>query len=327
MSRSAESAPKKTSGPVPGTTAGLETVTEWRALLSRYSHIVLVANSDECQLESLVATLPDTALFVFFNKVYKVLRRPFAGNALLVARSSAAGANIVYRREVGDVLRFFEGANFQGILNIRAHHEERLSAAAEFGVPNVGHLDLAGYFSGFYPQGRMPTSGFALAIWLCELDIGRPVILTGFSARRSEKWKLFHQHDWTFEQVLLRLFVRLGKLQASDTAELCPYAVLQQRFPDIKPADIALSAAEVLSERLDGANHEIDRLISLTKFNRAIQNFTRWLKPKTRKQKLAEKNLREAAQGGSPALADRRNGLDDVSPIGDVAESHGFGKK
>ncbi|MBX4949923.1 3-deoxy-manno-octulosonate cytidylyltransferase, partial [Rhizobium binae] len=38
----------------------------WKALLSRYSHIVLVANSEAVDLERLRSELPETALYVFF---------------------------------------------------------------------------------------------------------------------------------------------------------------------------------------------------------------------------------------------------------------------
>lgn len=328
MTVPAGSAAGKSSGSQPRLTATrLSSPEDWRALLSEYSHIVFVANSDECRLDTLVPALPDTTLYVFFNKVYKVLDRPFEGNALLVARSSSVGANIVYRREVGDVLRFFAPGRFRGILNLKAHSDERLSAVDEFGISEVGHLDLAAYFADFYPQGRVPTSGFALAVWLCELDIGRPITLTGFSARRSEQWKLFHEHDWTFEQILIRLFVRLGKLGATDTAEASPYAVLQQRFPDIRPADVIATATEVLAERLDGANHELDRLISLTRFNRAVHNFSRWLKPKTRKQKIAE--ARKKLESGDDRAALAKPGKDEDIPSldGDSAEGRGAGKK
>jgi hypothetical protein len=62
-----------------------------------FGRVVLVANSEAVDVADLQARHAG-ALFVFFNKVYKVLDRPFAGDALLVARSGPAGANIVYRR-------------------------------------------------------------------------------------------------------------------------------------------------------------------------------------------------------------------------------------
>src|SRR5262249_12763067 len=87
-----------------GTTSGLSTTADWRSFFAPYSTIVLVANSDEVDIESLRASLPGDALFVFFNKVYKVLKRPFDGNALLAVRSGTAGVKIVNRGEVSEVV-------------------------------------------------------------------------------------------------------------------------------------------------------------------------------------------------------------------------------
>lgn len=277
------------------TTEGIDATAGWSELFSRYTHIVLVANSEQAQLDAVRSGLPDTALFVFFNKVYKVLERPFDGNALLVARSGSVGANIVYRREVGDVLNYFPGDRFVGVANLRVDAGERFSRAEDFGGAAVGHLDLASHFTDFYPKGRIPTSGFALAVWLAELRLGRTVMITGFSARRSASWKLFHQHDWTFEQVVLRLLIRSGTIVSAEGAEFNAYSAITRRFPELETGEVVFAGVEVLSERLEGANHEIDRLFSYTKFNRALHTFSRWLKPKKRKVKLAEK-LKAAEQ-------------------------------
>lgn len=277
----------ETNGPAAGTsTAGLASAEDWRALLSRFSHIVLVANSEAVNLPELRRDMPETALFVFFNKVYKVLSEPFSGNALLVARSGTMGANIVHRRETSDVLKFFPNPGFLGILNIRVEAGERLSPPADFGSAPAGHLDLASYFTDFYPAGKLATSGFAMALWLSELQVPGRIVLAGFSARRSERWKVFSIHDWTFEQVFLRLFSRLGKIEIVGGAQASSFAGLAKRFPDVPPAEIALVAAEVLSERLENTDNQIDRLMSITKGLRSLDNFFRRLKPKTRKERF-----------------------------------------
>src|SRR5262245_25051672 len=93
-------------------TTGLLALEDWRPLFSAYSTIVLVANSGNVDVNALRAKLPVDTLFVFFNKVFRVLERPFDGNSLLVARSGLAGADIVYRREVHSVVRFFNRDRF-----------------------------------------------------------------------------------------------------------------------------------------------------------------------------------------------------------------------
>ena len=241
--------------------------------------IALVANSDEVDVDALRASLPSDALFVFFNQVFKVLDRPFDGNSLLAVRSGGHGVKIVRRGEVDKVASYFPSDSFLGIMCLRAGPVERVTPASAFGGVPTGHLDLTDDFADFYPANLLPSTGFALAVWLSELGLGKKIILAGFSARRSENLKLSHIHDWTFEQVVQRLLVRSGRLTISNVATPRSYAALMERFPDIPAANISLAAAEVLSERLENANAEIDKLISTTRANRSVANFFRRLKP------------------------------------------------
>lgn len=261
----------------------------WAAAFARYADIVLVANSDAVDIGDLRTRFGDGTLFVFFNKVYKVLHQAFDGECLLVARSSEAGANIVYRREVEDVVRLLEGPVFRGILNLKAAAAETFSPAEAFGDRTVGFLDLSRHFSDFYSSRHVPSSGFALAVWLTEQRIPARIHLAGFTARRSEAWKVFHVHDWTTEQIVQRLLLRAGKLHAVDGAgPEIPLDRIADRFPGIDASDVSIVAVNVLSERLEQANVVIDKLLSLTSFQRKIDAALRRLKPKTRKAKLAD---------------------------------------
>jgi len=271
--------------PAAGSAAGLNSADEWRGMLAGFSHIVLVANSDAVDIASLQEQFPQTALFVFFNKVYKVLDRPFHGHSLLISRGQPRGANIVYRGEVGEVVKFFPKEYFLGIMNIRLGLEEKLNPAADFQGAPTGHLDLVGFCSDFYTEGKTPTSGFAMALWLSDLKLPGAIVLAGFSARRSQKWRVVSAHDWSFEQTFLRLFARLGKITIHGGVALNPYISLAQRFTEVPPAEIALAAAEVLSERLGNTDAEIDKLISLTNVIRSADSFMRRLRPKFLKRK------------------------------------------
>ncbi|MDL2410395.1 3-deoxy-manno-octulosonate cytidylyltransferase [Rhizobium calliandrae] len=271
--------------PVGGAAAGLTTTDDWRSKLAAFSHIVLVANSDAVDIGSLQTQFPPTALFVFFNKVYKVLDRPFHRPSLLISRGQPRGANIVYRGEVGDVVKFFPKEYFLGIMNIRLGLEEKLNPAADFQGAPTGHLDLVGFCRDFYTDGKTPTSGFAIALWLSDLKLPGAIVLAGFSAKRSEKWRVVSVHDWTFEQTFLRLFARLGKITIHGGVSANAYAKLAERFCEIPTAEISLAAAEVLSERLSNTDAEVDRLISLTNMIRSTDNFLRRLKPKFLKRR------------------------------------------
>ena len=289
--------------PFAGTSAGLSTADDWRTLLASYPAIVLVANSDGVDIDALRASLPGDALFVFFNRVYKVLDRPFDGNALLVVRSTVGGPNlVVHRREVADVVGYFASDRFLGIMSLRASSQEKVTPSSDFGGVPTGQLDLAEHFADFYPADHLPSSGFALAVWLCELDPGRGIVLAGFSGRRSDRWKMFDIHDWTFEQVVQRLLIRSSRLMVMPAATPHAYAALMKRFPDMSAADISLAAAEILSERLENANREIDRLISVTKVGRSIENFIRSLKPVENVVRRLRRSLASESRG------DKRHG-------------------
>ena len=273
-----------------GSVAGCRSVEAWRAFFASYSHIVLVANSEDQRFEELRETLPETALFVFFNRVEKVISEPFSGNSLLVTRSNQAGSELVYRGLVGKTTALLAGPGFAGVLNLRTAFIERMNEIADFGAVPAGLLDLASYFEEFYPPGHTASSGFAMALWLCENVPGSKIILTGFSAQRGTKWKLFHIHDWTFEQTCLRVLAIKDKLSIDGPDARDPYALLTRRFPDIETRDIAFGVAQTLSLRLEASNRQIDRLVSITAPLRAAYDLFRALKRKSKKERvLAER--------------------------------------
>ncbi|MEZ2131661.1 MULTISPECIES: 3-deoxy-manno-octulosonate cytidylyltransferase [unclassified Sinorhizobium] len=271
--------------PPAGAAAGLTAAEDWRQLFAAFSHIVLVANSEAVDIRTIQPQYPPTTLFVFFNRVFKVLDRPFERHAILISRGQPRGSNIVYRKEVREVVKFFPKEYFLGIMNIRLGVEEKLNPAADFEGAPTGHLDLLGFCSDFYSEGKTPTSGFAMALWLSEMRLPGTIVLAGFSARRSAKWRVVSVHDWSFEQTFLRLFARLGKISIHGGVSENAYARLAKRFPEIPPAEIALAASEVLSERLGNTDAEVDKLISLTNVIRDFDNFLRRLKPKFLKRK------------------------------------------
>jgi hypothetical protein len=266
--------------PASGATENLATPEQWRALFSRFSHVILVANSDEVSVKELQDEYPETALFVFFNKVYKVLDEQFSGHSLLISRAQPKGANIVYRNEVADVVKLFAPRKFLGIMNIRLAESERLNTNADYLGTPTGHLDLAGFCADFYPKDKVATSGFAMALWLVDQSLPTEIVLAGFSAKRSDKWRVVNVHDWTFEQVFLRLFARVGKLTMHGSRPANSYMTLASRFPELPAAEISATIAEVLSLRLSQTDAQVDKLISLTNAVRSFDEFLRRLKPK-----------------------------------------------
>ena len=238
-------------------------------------------------MKELQEEYPGTALFVFFNKVYKILDEQFSGNSLLISRAQPRGANIVYRNEVADVVKLLAPQKFLGIMNIRLAEIERLNTSADYLGTPTGHLDLVGFCADFYPKDKVATSGFAMALWLVNQSLPAEIVLAGFSAKRSDKWRVVNVHDWTFEQVFLRLFARVGKLTMHGSRPANSYMTLASRFPELPAAEISATIAEVLSLRLSQTDAQVDKLISLTHAFRSIDEFLRRLKPKFLKKTKA----------------------------------------
>lgn len=267
----------------------------WREFFNRYSHIVLVANSEALDPQSLRTEFPGDTLFVFFNKVYKVLDDSFPGHAILVARSGMMGANIVHRREVDEVLKFFTSNKFLGVLNIRTAPEERFSPVGAFNGATVLHSDLETLMSGHYPPDKIPTSGFALVAWMQELQLQRKIVLAGFSGKRSARWKVFDVHDWTFERIYFRLLAQKGIITSAEHGGPSRFDLLKLHFPDTKSEEIQAAVNDALASRLDHALTLIDGLMSLTKWQRALDQAFRKARPKTRKQRALDRQKKQAS--------------------------------
>ncbi|QRM56241.1 3-deoxy-manno-octulosonate cytidylyltransferase [Sinorhizobium sp. BG8] len=267
------------------TTAGRRTSEEWVQFFSAFSHIVLVANSDANEISTLRTTYPDTALFVFFNKVDKVLSEPFHGNTLLITRSNQAGSELVYRNILDRMVSLLPCPGFTGVMNVRADSVEAMNSIEDFGNVPAGLLDLASYFEQFYPLDHNCSTGFAMAVWICEHVPGPKLVLSGFTAQRS-KWKLFHIHDWTFEQTFLRLLALKGRLEMVGTSVRNSYALLADHFPYLSKDDVAFGVAETLSLRLESTNRSVDKLISITMPLRVIYNGIMGLKRKSKKERI-----------------------------------------
>lgn len=273
---------------------GIESLTtDPQAFLARFDSIVLVANSPAAAEVLREPGLGAKPLFIFFNKVFRILDRPFDGDSILVSRSSPVGSSLIYRKELPAVLRLLDGPNFHGILNIKANTRELLSPKADFGRDDVANLDLVDFTRPLYPEdGRMPSTGFALAVWLAHLKLGIPIRLAGFSGMREDNWRVYDVHDWTWEQIVLQLFYSKGLLvNAAAAAHQWPVEGLLSQFEEISTADFQRTASQVLSDRLGGANRAIDLVFRTIKPQLAAAEFIRKLRPQSRKAKAREKLL------------------------------------
>lgn len=184
----------------------------WKRFFDQFSHIVLVGNSHEADIEALRARLPETALFVFFNRVYKVLAEPFPGHSILVSCSTDKGALIVQAGVVDLVMPLLRPGCFHGVIDMLVEPGSIRNKPADFGEDELFVLDLGGSEAGFYTKGQVPTTGLYFTLWLLDLDIAPPIHLYCFTGAPSPNWRMSKAHDWRFEQGVLRYLATRGRI-------------------------------------------------------------------------------------------------------------------
>lgn len=268
-----------------------------QAFFASFDAIVLVANSRDAAEALTAPGLGERPLFVFFNRVYRIIDKPFTRDCILLSRSSPVGSSLVYRKELDDVVRLLKGPGFHGILNVRLEEREVLSKPEEFKGNPIGYLDLVEWSQRIYPLGRrMPSTGFGAAVWLAQQDLGKPIALSGFSGVRDGQWRVYDGHDWTWEQIVLHLFYKKGMLQNFKSGKFYddwPVDTFLEAFPQVDAFEFAGTAAEVLSHRLAGTNRVIDSIFSALKIQLAVRDFIRSIRPRSWKAKERARLLEE----------------------------------
>ena len=96
---------------------------------------------------------------------------------------------------------------------------------------------------------------------------------------------------------MLHLLAVNGRLELAGHRVRNPYKALARHFPELDTSDVGFAAAQVLSQRLENSNRDIDRLISITAPLRMLYNAFRALKRKSKKDRiLAKRNAETGAK-------------------------------
>lgn len=255
--------------------AVLNTTKDFIDLVSRYEAVALMANSEDVDVDAIVASLPANTLFVFFTGCAKILKHPFPGDAILCHRVVGDGSAFLKSD------RTFAKAHslFRGTL------KGEVAVLADYGQPDdvappaqprkspllPVTLDFDHALGRFYSAGSTPTTGFAVAMWLMKSVPAARIVLCGFTGVAGSQFKLFGGHDWTFEQTALQLFGRSGQIRR--LGEQTPgLERLARNFPQFDRGEVALVATEVLTRQLGGLDRRVTLLWTLTRIPRAIQN-------------------------------------------------------
>lgn len=246
---------------------------DWPTFFRSFEAIALVANSSAADLVQFAERCPAETLFVFFNDVTRVLHGRFDRHAILVTRSGRSGSAVVRKNKIGSIVDRFHPERFYGVINLRTLDIELFDSAESLSSFTSARLDLIDFSANAYPAGKTPSSGFAIAVWLHAMALERPIFVSGFTGVRTERRKVFDSHDWTFEQIALRLMARKGQLVAPAHDQLAAKPGLdrlQAIVPEATVGDIMIAAAEVLSDRVNNLAYFVDRLWTVTKVARWV---------------------------------------------------------
>lgn len=249
------------------------------AVLRSYEAIALIGNSEGVKIDAIVRDLPERTLFIFFTGCAKVLNGPFPRDAMLCHRLIRNGmAFLKSQRHFDKAYSFFpQGLKGEcGIIADRGgEHGVALAEPRRSDLLPVV-LDFDHAIGPVYPAGKMPTTGFAVALWLLGELPDAKIWLCGFTGVAGLEFHLYHDHDWTFEQTAFDLFQRSGRLSRHETKGIRAddgLGRLKQRFPEFSEGEIALVATEVLARRFGGMERQMAKLWSMTKVPRKIRGF------------------------------------------------------
>lgn len=255
---------------------------DFEAILSGYEVVALIANSESVDIEKIARTLPERTLYIFFTGCAKVLAQPFDRDAVLCHRLVNGGQKFLKSQKHFDKAYSLFAHGLKAEIGVIA---ERSAASGSAALTQARTSELVPYtldfdytFGPLYPADRSPTTGFALAIWLAEKAPGANVCLCGFTGVAGLQFNMYTGHDWTFEQIMLQLFVKKGRIQRFEDSlseAAGTFAQIHNRFPEFSEAAIALVATNVLANRYTGMEKQVAKLWSRTKLERRIRGFFR----------------------------------------------------
>ncbi|WP_081158002.1 hypothetical protein [Ensifer aridi] len=255
-------------------------VRDLETILSEYEMVALIANSEGVDVEAVSRGLPERTLYIFFTGCAKVLARPFDKDAILCHRLVSGGTRFQKSKKHFDkaYALFSRPPRAEiGVLADRGVPEGTPGMTAPRRSALVPYtLDFDYVFGSLYPVGRMPTTGFAVALWLLERASHANVCLCGFTGVAGMQFNMHVEHDWTFEQIMLRCFVNRGRLRFFEEGVSGPAGTLERicrHFPELNESTIALIASNVLANRYTGMERQVARLWASTKLERRIRAF------------------------------------------------------
>lgn len=259
---------------------------DFKRILAGYDVIALVANNERIDIEQLALGLPERTLFVFFTGCEKILQHRFERDSALCHRLRNEHT-FLKGQKYFDMAHSLLPADLKATVGIIAGTSKGMGGATPVRRQSTLTpflIDFDYDFPDFYPAGRMPSTGFALALWLVEqCPATTRVALCGFTGVAGVKYSVYPAHDWTFEQTLLELMNLDGRVFRAEEGDVPgsggSMVRIKARYPQFSDAQIGAVASQVLASRFTGMEWQMVKLWERNgRWERMLANGLRRLK-------------------------------------------------
>ncbi|MCP1197807.1 hypothetical protein [Notoacmeibacter sp. MSK16QG-6] len=211
--------------------------------IDRFETAVIFANSTVADPARYAADPDPKRLHVFFGPVWKILGEPFRHSSLLCQpmRTHETLIQSAANREAAKALfapdALIGTAAVRGGKDHRGPLEDRPAAICPEGADFV--IDGRSVVHGWYTQGRPPSTGLMVALWLLDKCPEMTVTLDGFTGVPDGTNKMLNSHDWVLEQSVLEIERRAGRLIRRPEPQTTTIDALRRRYPEMDVTEIA----------------------------------------------------------------------------------------
>ena len=227
------------------------------AALRNFDSAVLFANSTAAEPSNYIADNDPKRLHVFFGPVWKILGTRFDQSCML-CQPMRKHDGLVQSQENRDAARqLLSKSNFVGTVAVRSgkKHTISLSSMPASILPDGSDYLIDGrqLVHGWYSDGKAPSTGFLVALWLLEHCPQMTVTLDGFTGVPDGSNKMLSSHNWLLEQSVLEIERREGRLKRTPERVMSTTAALRLRYPDKAVSEITEVVQETLETSLRAA--------------------------------------------------------------------------
>ncbi|RLQ87789.1 hypothetical protein [Notoacmeibacter ruber] len=212
------------------------------AELRQFDKVVIFANSAVADPARYAADADPKRLHIFFGPVWKILGERFEQACLICQPMRGPDAMVQSEKDREATRMLMSHDRFVGSVAVRGgkRHRKPLEDTPATVKPEGADylIDARPVVHGWYPDGKAPSTGFLMALWLLENCPWMTVTLDGFTGVPDGSNKMLNSHDWLVEQSVLEVERRSGRLFRRPDPKVTTVDTLRRRYPDMPVEEI-----------------------------------------------------------------------------------------